>query len=64
MYGLVAVPVGKETGDKLIEKLIPRVEALKIGPYTSDVEMDLGPVVTADAKRRIMGLIDLGRTRC
>ena len=56
----VAVPVGKETGDKLIEKLIPRVEALKIGPYTSDVEMDLGPVVTADAKRRIMGLIDSG----
>ena len=56
----VAVPVGKETGDKLIEKLIPRVEALKIGPYTSDVEMDLGPVVTADAKRRIMGLVDSG----
>ena len=26
----VAVPVGDETADKLIKKLIPRVEALKI----------------------------------
>ncbi|MFL2827202.1 MAG: CoA-acylating methylmalonate-semialdehyde dehydrogenase [Paracoccaceae bacterium] len=56
----VAVPVGKETADKLVEKLIPRVESLKIGPYTSDTEMDLGPVVTREAKNRILGLIDSG----
>ena len=56
----VAVPVGKETADKLVEKLIPRVESLKIGPYTSDTEMDLGPVVTREAKHRILGLIDSG----
>ncbi|MDE0925402.1 aldehyde dehydrogenase family protein, partial [Aurantimonas coralicida] len=31
----VAVPVGKETADRLMEKLIPRVEALKIAPYTA-----------------------------
>jgi malonate-semialdehyde dehydrogenase (acetylating)/methylmalonate-semialdehyde dehydrogenase len=30
----VAVPVGEETADALIEKLKPRVEALKIGPST------------------------------
>ena len=30
----VAVPVGQETADALIEKLIPRVESLKIGPST------------------------------
>ena len=41
----VAVPVGKETADNLVKKLIPRVESLKISPYTSDNEMDLGPVV-------------------
>ena len=31
----VAVPVGEKTADALVEKLIPRVESLKIGPSTS-----------------------------
>ena len=56
----VAVPVGDETADRLIEKLTPRVEALKIGPYTSGVDVDFGPVVTAAAKQSILGLIDTG----
>ena len=30
----VAVPVGEKTADKLVEKLIPKIESLKIGPYT------------------------------
>jgi malonate-semialdehyde dehydrogenase (acetylating)/methylmalonate-semialdehyde dehydrogenase len=30
----VVVAVGDETGDRLIERLIPRVKALKFGPYT------------------------------
>ncbi len=56
----VAVPVGKETADRLIEKLAPRVEALKIAPYTAGNDVDFGPVVTAEAKRRILGLVDKG----
>ena len=56
----VAVPVGDETADRLIEKLTPRVEALKIGPYTSGDDVDFGPVVTAAAKQNILGLIDTG----
>ncbi|MFW2587451.1 CoA-acylating methylmalonate-semialdehyde dehydrogenase [Sagittula sp. SSi028] len=56
----VAVPVGKETADKLIEKLVPRVEKLKVGPYASDSEVDYGPVITAQAKQRIEGLIASG----
>lgn len=56
----VAVPVGDETADKLIEKLLPRIEKLKVGPYTSDTEMDYGPVVTAEAKERILGLVQSG----
>ncbi len=56
----VAVPVGDETADKLIEKLIPKVEALKIGPYTSGEDIDLGPVVTQAAQTRILGLVDQG----
>ncbi|MGI3164500.1 CoA-acylating methylmalonate-semialdehyde dehydrogenase [Pseudooceanicola sp. 200-1SW] len=56
----VAVPVGKETADTLIEKLIPRIEKLKVGPYTSEDEVDYGPVITAAAKERIEGLIASG----
>lgn len=56
----VAVPVGDETADKLIEKLVPRVEALKVGPYTSGNDVDYGPVVTAAAKENILGLVNSG----
>ena len=56
----VAVPVGQETADKLIEKLTPRVEALKVGPYTAGDDVDYGPVITAASKSRIEGLIASG----
>ncbi len=56
----VAVPVGEETADRLIEKLIPRVESLKIGPYTAGDDVDFGPVVTAQAKKNILGLVQSG----
>ena len=55
----VAVPIGKDTADRLIERLAPRVENLKIGPYTAG-NVDFGPLITADAKRRVLGLIDKG----
>jgi len=56
----VAVPVGQDTADRLIEKLAPRVEALKIAPYTDGDDADFGPVVTKEAQQRILGLIDRG----
>jgi malonate-semialdehyde dehydrogenase (acetylating)/methylmalonate-semialdehyde dehydrogenase len=56
----VAVPVGEETADKLIEKLVPRIEKLKVGPYTSGNDVDYGPVVTAAAKQNILGLVQTG----
>ena len=56
----VAVPVGEETADKLIEKLIPRIEQLKVGPYTAGDDVDYGPVVTAAAKEKILGLVKSG----
>src|SRR5246500_1734052 len=43
----VAVPVGKKTADILVEKLIPRVESLKVGP-SSDPQADYGPMVTRE----------------
>ncbi|MBY8974652.1 CoA-acylating methylmalonate-semialdehyde dehydrogenase [Rhodobacteraceae bacterium NNCM2] len=56
----VAVPVGEETADKLVEKLIPRVESLKIGPYTAGNDVDFGPLVTGEAQRKVLGLVDRG----
>ena len=55
----VAVPVGEETADRLVEMLRPRVEALKIGP-SDDSDAEMGPVITKEAKERIVGLIDSG----
>jgi len=56
----VAVPVGEETANKLIEKLVPRIEKLKVGPYTGGADVDYGPVVTAAAKENILRLVETG----
>jgi malonate-semialdehyde dehydrogenase (acetylating)/methylmalonate-semialdehyde dehydrogenase len=55
----VAVPIGKKTADTLVEKLIPRVEALKIGPST-DPSADFGPLVTKAHLDKVRGYVDLG----
>src|SRR5690606_35634720 len=55
----VAVPVGEDTANRLMEKLIPRVEALKIGTST-DNSADYGPLVTKAALDRVRGYVDLG----
>ena len=56
----VAVAVGS-SADPLIERLAPRVRNLKIGPY-SDLEAEMGPVITKEALARIRGLVDAGVT--
>ena len=55
----VAVPVGKTTADRLMEKLIPRVESLKIGTSV-DPSADYGPLVTREAVEKVKGYIDIG----
>jgi malonate-semialdehyde dehydrogenase (acetylating)/methylmalonate-semialdehyde dehydrogenase len=55
----VAVPVGQKTADLLMEKLIPRVETLKIG-LSSDPQADYGPVVTKAALNRVRDYVDTG----
>ncbi|HTS42544.1 MAG TPA: CoA-acylating methylmalonate-semialdehyde dehydrogenase [Xanthobacteraceae bacterium] len=55
----VAVPVGKKTADTLVEKLIPRVESLKIGP-SSDPQVDYGPLVTRTHLNKVKDYVDLG----
>ncbi|HRD75199.1 MAG TPA: aldehyde dehydrogenase family protein, partial [Hyphomicrobiaceae bacterium] len=55
----VAVPVGKATADKLVSKLIPRVEGLKIGPSTS-ADADFGPVVTKAHLEKVKQYVEIG----
>src|SRR5690348_7463056 len=55
----VAVPVGKATADRLMEKLIPRVENLKIGP-SLDASADFGPLVTREALARVKNYVEVG----
>jgi malonate-semialdehyde dehydrogenase (acetylating) / methylmalonate-semialdehyde dehydrogenase len=55
----VAVPVGAETADRLMEKLVPRVESLKIGP-SSDKQADYGPMVTKAHLDKVRDYVDLG----
>ena len=55
----VAVPVGKTTADRLMEKLIPRVESLKIGT-SIDPSADYGPLVTKAALERVKNYVEIG----
>ena len=54
----VAVAVG-EAGDALIERLTPRVQQLKIGPW-NDPEAEMGPLVTEQHLEKVRGYVDLG----
>src|SRR5271157_6098553 len=55
----VAVPVGKRTADTLVEKLIPRVEGLKVG-ISTDPQADFGPMVTRTLLDKVKSYVDLG----
>jgi malonate-semialdehyde dehydrogenase (acetylating)/methylmalonate-semialdehyde dehydrogenase len=48
----VAVPVGEDTAERLREKLIPAINALRVGVST-DPDAHYGPVVSAQHKARI-----------
>lgn len=52
----VVVPVGEETASKLRAKLIPAIEALRVGVST-DPEAHYGPVVTQAHKEKVEGWI-------
>ncbi len=55
----VAVPVTDAVADALVKKLIPQIEALKIGP-AADRTSDMGPLVTAQHRDKVKAYIDAG----
>jgi malonate-semialdehyde dehydrogenase (acetylating)/methylmalonate-semialdehyde dehydrogenase len=55
----VAVAVTDKIGDALIQRLKPKVEALKVGPPT-DPDSAYGPLVTAAHRQKVMNYIEQG----
>jgi len=55
----IAVAVGDDTADRLIEKLGPRVQALRIGGY-SDLNADMGPLITGEHRSKVCDYIASG----
>ncbi|TVV77136.1 CoA-acylating methylmalonate-semialdehyde dehydrogenase [Sphingomonas solaris] len=55
----VVVPVGEDTAERLRAKLIPAIEALRVGVST-DKDAHYGPVVTAAHKAKIEDYIRIG----
>ena len=54
----VAVAVG-DVGDKLIKKLTPRVQSLKVGPGT-DPEVEMGPLISKQHLDKVASFVDRG----
>jgi len=55
----VAVPVGKETADRLRARLVERINNLRVG-HSLDPKADYGPLVTGAALKRVRDYIDAG----
>ena len=55
----IAVPVGAETADKLVQKLKPRIEAVKVGPW-DDPDAEMGPLITKAHLDKVTGYIEAG----
>lgn len=55
----VGVCVGDEVADKLIELLVPRIKALKIGT-SLETGLEMGPLVTKEHREKVMNYIQMG----
>jgi malonate-semialdehyde dehydrogenase (acetylating) / methylmalonate-semialdehyde dehydrogenase len=55
----VAVPVGEQTAEALVERLVPRIRALKVGPGT-DPDAEMGPLVSRQHLEKVSGYVDAG----
>lgn len=55
----VLVVVGEDTANKLVEKMIPRIKALKIGAGNEN-KADFGPLISKEHLARVNEYIDVG----
>ena len=57
----VAIPVGEKTAEDLKKILIKKIKKLKVGPFNSNEKVDFGPVISKEAKERIIKIIRNGK---
>ena len=55
----LAVPVGERTADALLERLVPRIEKLRIGRW-DDPAADYGPLITRAAQQSVQAAVEEG----
>ena len=55
----VAVPVGEETADALVAKLVEKIGKLRVGA-SDDATADFGPLVGKDALDRVLNYLEVG----
>ncbi|WP_428776364.1 CoA-acylating methylmalonate-semialdehyde dehydrogenase [Vibrio sp.] len=53
----VAVAIGDEVADRLVDKLVSAMDSLKVGPHDDD-SCNFGAVITAEHKQAVIGHID------
>jgi malonate-semialdehyde dehydrogenase (acetylating)/methylmalonate-semialdehyde dehydrogenase len=57
----VAVCVGDDVADNLIQKLTKEIDQMRVGPGTGqDPEPHMGPLVTKEHQQKVLGYIDQG----
>lgn len=56
----VAVMVGDEVADRVLEKLTPRVKSLKVGAF-DEKDTEMGPIITKQSLDRICSYLDKGK---
>jgi malonate-semialdehyde dehydrogenase (acetylating)/methylmalonate-semialdehyde dehydrogenase len=55
----VAVAVGNQVGDALVERLKSKLKTLRVAPG-EEPEAEMGPLVTAEHLKRVRGYVDIG----
>lgn len=55
----VVVTVGNETADRLLDKLLPLIKAIRVGPGDNP-DSDMGPLISRAHHQRVLAAIDTG----
>jgi malonate-semialdehyde dehydrogenase (acetylating) / methylmalonate-semialdehyde dehydrogenase len=55
----IAVAVGDDTADRLVENLTSQVKGLRIGGYT-DLNAEMGPLITGEHRKKVCDYIESG----
>ena len=60
MAGSLAMPVGG-IADRFVDRLRDLAGKMRVGPTDGDGEVDMGPVITRDHRRRVIDYLEIGR---